>query len=98
MRRASIPSVARGIRGASLLDAALAMPRQGFGGQFVHEFPFEMAAAYIFHLCANHPFVDGNKRIALSACIVFLRMNGWNLAASEDDAYATVLSRSSPGE
>lgn len=80
-----------GIRDAALLDAALAMPRQGFGGEYVHEFPFGMAAAYLFHLCANHPFVDGNKRVALAACIVFLRMNGWNLAASEDAAYATVL-------
>jgi death-on-curing protein len=80
-----------GIREAGLLDSALAMPRQGFGGQYVHEFPFGMAAAYLFHLCANHPFVDGNKRIALSVCITFLRMNGWNLAASEDAAYATVL-------
>ena len=50
-----------------------------------------MAAAYLFHLCANHPFVDGNKRIALAACIAFLRMNGWNLAASEDAAFAIVL-------
>ena len=50
-----------------------------------------MAAAYLFHLCANHPFVDGNKRVALAACIVFLRMNGWNLAVSEDAVYGTVL-------
>lgn len=80
-----------GIRDAGLLESALAMPRQGFGGEFVHEFPFGMAAAYLFHLCANHPFVDGNKRLALAACIVFLRMNGWNLAASEDAACAIVL-------
>ncbi len=80
-----------GMRDAGLLDAALAMPRQGFGGEYVHEFPFGMAAAYLFHLCANHPFVDGNKRTALAACIVFLRFNGWNLAVSEDAAYDTVL-------
>jgi death-on-curing protein len=80
-----------GIRDVGLLESALAMPRQGFGGEFVHEFPFGMAAAYLFHLCANHPFLDGNKRIALSACIVFLRLNGWNLAAPEDGSVDFVL-------
>lgn len=80
-----------GIRDAGLLDSALATPRQGFGGQFVHEYPFGMAAAYLFHLCANHPFLDGNKRTALAACIAFLRMNGWNLVASEDAVVAIVL-------
>jgi death on curing protein len=80
-----------GVRDAGLLESALAMPRQGFGGEHVHEFPFGMAAAYLFHICGNHPFVDGNKRLALAATIVFLRMNGWNLAASEDAAYDLVL-------
>jgi death-on-curing protein len=60
-----------GMRDAGLLDSALAIPRQGIGGEYVHEFPFGMAAAYLFHLCANHPFVDGNKRVALAACIAF---------------------------
>ena len=81
----------QGVRDTGLLESALALPRQGFGGEYVHEFPFGMGAAYLFHLCSNHPFVDGNKRVALAACIVFLRMNGWNLAASEDATYATVL-------
>lgn len=80
-----------GIRDAGLLDSALATPRQGFGGKFVHDFPFGMAAAYLFHVCANHPFVDGNKRTALASCIAFLRLNGWNLIASEDSAVAMVL-------
>jgi death on curing protein len=81
----------QGIRDVGLLESALAMPRQGFGGEFLHEFPFGMAAAYLYHICENHPFVDGNKRVALATCIAFLRMNGWNLAASEDAAYTTVL-------
>jgi death-on-curing protein len=80
-----------GIRDAGLLDSAIATPRQGFGGQYVHEFPFGIAAAYLFHLCANHPFVDGNKRTALATCITFRRMNGWNLVATEDAAVAIVL-------
>lgn len=82
---------AHGIRDAGLLDSSLAMPRQGLGGEYVHEFPFGMAAAYLFHLCENHPFVDGNKRVALATCIVFLRMNGWSLTASDDATYAVVL-------
>jgi death-on-curing protein len=80
-----------GIRDLGLLDSALAMPQQGVQGEFLHVFPFGMAAAYLFHLCANHPFVDGNKRAALAACIVFLRTNGWNLTASEDAAYEQTL-------
>lgn len=79
------------VRDAGLLESALALPRQGFDGEYVHEFPFGMGAAYLFHLCSNHPFVDGNKRVALATCIVFLRINGWNLAATEDAAFTAVL-------
>jgi death on curing protein len=79
------------IRDAGQLDSALALPRQALGEEYVHEFPFGMAAAYLFHLCANHPFVDGNKRTAFAACVVFLRMNGWNLISSEEPTYTLVL-------
>jgi len=48
-----------GLRDRGLLESALATPRQAIEGQFVHEFPFGMAAAYIFHIVKNHPFVDG---------------------------------------
>jgi death-on-curing protein len=82
---------AHGLRDADLLDSANATARQGFGGEFVHEFLFGLAAAYLFHLCANHPFVDANKRTALAACITFLRLNNWNLVATEDAAVAMVL-------
>lgn len=68
-----------GIRDEGLLDAALGMPRQAFGGEFAHPIPFGMAAAYAFHICKNHPFVDGNKRTALAAMVVFLHVNGWVL-------------------
>lgn len=70
-----------GTRDPGLLDAALAMPRQSFGGTFAHDFPFEMAAAYAFHIAKNHPFVDGNKRTALAACATFLHLNGYTLPA-----------------
>lgn len=68
-----------GVRELGLLEAAVNMPRQAIDGAFTHEIPFGMAAAYAFHICKNHPFVDGNKRTALAVCIVFLRLNGWEL-------------------
>ena len=74
---------ASGIRDIGLLRSALAMPPQGFAMQYAHAVPFEMAAAYAFHLCKNHPFFDGNKRVALAACTVFLFLNGWELDADE---------------
>jgi death-on-curing protein len=54
----------------------VAAPRAGFGGKPVYPDLTEVAAAYLFFLCRNHPFVDGNKRAALGVCIVFLRLNG----------------------
>lgn len=80
-----------GLRDLGALDSAMAMPRQSFGGEFAHAFPFGMAAAYTFHLAKNHPFVDGNKRIALMCCISFLRMNGWSLLSDGVDAADRVL-------
>lgn len=70
-----------GIRDLGLLQSAIAMPAGGFGEQFLHEFPHGMAAAYLFHIAANHPFVDGNKRTALDAALTFLEMNGARLDA-----------------
>ncbi len=51
-----------GIRDEGLLESAVAMPQAGFGEQYLHADVFEMAAAYLFHIVRNHPFVDGNKR------------------------------------
>lgn len=67
---------AKGIREAALLESAAAAPQAGFGGKSAFADIVEIAAAYLFYLCRNHPFVDGNKRTALGACIVFLRLNG----------------------
>jgi len=64
-----------GLRDHGLLDAAVAMPRQRFGGAFLHEDIAAMAAAYLFHIAQNHPFVDGNKRAAVMAALAFLRLN-----------------------
>ncbi len=66
-----------GLRDQGLLESAIAMPRATFGGQFVHGSLFEMAAAYAFHIAENQPFLDGNKRTAVLAAVVFLELNGF---------------------
>lgn len=65
-----------GVREMVLLESAVAAPQASFGGESVYTDIAEVAAAYLFFLCRNHPFVDGNKRAALGACIIFLRLNG----------------------
>jgi len=65
-----------GIREMALLESAVAAPQASFGGESVYTDLAEVAAAYLFFLCRNHPFVDGNKRAALGSCIIFLRLNG----------------------
>ncbi len=72
-----------GIRDLGLLESAVAMPQAGFGDQYFHATPFEMAAAYLFHIVQNHPFVDGNKRVGAMAAFVFLKLNGFTLSAKE---------------
>jgi death-on-curing protein len=67
---------ADGVREVPLLESAVAAPQASFGGQSPYKDLAEVAAAYLFYVCKNHPFVDGNKRAALGACIVFLRLNG----------------------
>lgn len=65
-----------GVRDLALLESAVAAPQAGFGGQSPYADSTEIAAAYLFYICRNHPFIDGNKRAALGACLVFLRLNG----------------------
>lgn len=81
-----------GLRDEGLLASAAGMPRQAFGGDFAHSVPFGMAAAYAFHLCNNHPFIDGNKRIGFAAAVTFLRLNAWTLDVSESNAVRQMLS------
>jgi len=61
------------------------------GKKFLHRTVFDKAAAYGFHLCKNHPFVDGNKRTAFVLMVMFLELNGWELSASEEDAYSAMM-------
>ena len=80
-----------GLRDVGLLQSALGMPRASFDGHFLHPSVPEMAAAYLFHLVMNHPFIDGNKRIGLAASIAFLGMNALWLEANEDELTTFVL-------
>ncbi len=80
-----------GIRDLSLLQSALAMPAAGFGGRYLHTDLFEMAAAYLFHITQNHPFVDGNKRTGAVASLVFLSLNGVDVLAEEEEFEKIVL-------
>lgn len=81
-----------GIRDIDLLKSAVAMPAAGFGEDYLHADIFEMAAAYIFHIIQNHPFVDGNKRVGTVAAIVFLMMNGKEINVDEDKLESMVRS------
>ena len=65
-----------GLRDVALLESAVAAPQATYGGKALLKDTVEIAAAYLFYLCSNRPFVDGNKRTALAACLVFLEANG----------------------
>jgi death-on-curing protein len=65
-----------GIRDEALLASAVFAPQSSFGGKSPYIDLIDVAAAYLFYLCRNHPFLDGNKRTAMTAAIVFLRLNG----------------------
>ena len=70
-----------GIHDQGLLESAVAAPQTSFGGESPFADLIEVAAAYLFYLCRNHAFVDGNKRAAMTAAIVFLRLNSIEPAA-----------------
>ncbi|MGH2627820.1 MAG: type II toxin-antitoxin system death-on-curing family toxin [Anaerolineales bacterium] len=80
-----------GIRDLGLLESALAMPQAGIAGQYFHADLYEMAAAYLFHIVKNHPFVDGNKRTGTMAAYAFLGLNGIQVVAPPRDLEALVL-------
>jgi len=80
-----------GLRDTALLESAVAAPQATFGGDSVYKSLEEVAAAYLFYLCRNHPFVDGNKRVALGSCLLFLRLNGIEPAPDGPDWEALTL-------
>ena len=66
-----------GLREQALVESAIAAPQATMMGEPLFCDPIELAAAYLFYLCRNHPFVDGNKRVALATCLVFLSENNF---------------------
>ena len=80
-----------GVRDVGLLESAVANAEATFDGRHLHETPFEIAAAYLYGICKNHPFVDGNKRTAAAAALTFLDMNAIDIDATEDDLYDLVI-------
>lgn len=81
-----------GIRDVGLLQSALAQPQAGFGGEYLHGDIYEMAAAYMFHIVQNHPFLDGNKRVGSAAAIVFLATNDIQIENDEEGLVNLTLS------
>jgi death-on-curing protein len=79
------------VRDLGLLESALAQPRSAFGEQYAHEGLYAMAAAYLFHIARNHPFVDGNKRTALLAALVFLDINGITVERDSEALYELTM-------
>jgi death-on-curing protein len=81
-----------GVRDLGLLESATAQPRATFGGEFLHGDVFDMAAAYLFHIVQNHPFIDANKRTGLMAALVFLDLNGVEIDAPKGSLYDLTMS------
>ena len=75
---------ATGLRDSKILDAALNMPKATYGGVLLHSDPSSIAAAYFYHLCQGHPFVDGNKRVAVLTALLFLEYNGFGVDIPQD--------------
>ena len=82
---------AAGLRDIDLLKSAIGMPSATFGGEYLHPSIIEMAAAYLYHLVENHPFVDGNKRVGAMAALIFLDLNGYDFDASDAEFTDMVL-------
>ena len=80
-----------GVRDEGLLESALAQPQATFGGELLHPTIAEQAAAYLYHIAMNHPFIDGNKRSAFAVTDTFLRLNGFYLNLTDEAAYDLVM-------
>ena len=86
-----------GLRDAAGLESAVATPQATFGGKFLHTTIPSMAAAYLFHLCQNHAFIDGNKRVGANAAITFPLMNNWEPTFDAEELVDLVLSVAAGG-
>ena len=79
-----------GVRDVNLLNSAIATVEATFENEYLHRSIPEMAAAYCYHICKNHPFMDGNKRTALATALVFIELNNYCLVCSEEQLYNVV--------
>lgn len=86
-----------GVRDLGMLKSAAAMPAAGIGGDYFHRDLFEMAAAYLFHLVRNHPFIDGNKRTSAAASFSFLWINGWELVMASEEELEQLVRQAATG-
>jgi death-on-curing protein len=80
-----------GVRSLDLLESAVAQAQASFGGEYLHADVFEMAAAYLYHVVQNHPFVDGNKRTGLLCALVFLDLNGRTIGVPHERLYEMTM-------
>ena len=80
-----------GIRDAGLVESAVAAPRAQFGGELLHAGPITQAGAYLYHLCSNHSFLDGNKRVAFASALVFLHLQGIEVYDRNDQLYELTM-------
>jgi death-on-curing protein len=80
-----------GVTDINLLSSAVYMPESCFDGHYLHKTIPAMAAAYAFHICQNHPFFDGNKRVALASSLVFLDVNGYELNCEDKILYKIIM-------
>jgi death-on-curing protein len=90
-RQIKVHGGSTGVRDEGFLLSALAMPESAFFGQYAHSDIYEMAAAYMFHIVMNHPFIDGNKRTGAASAIIFLGINGIKSTASDAELVELTL-------
>jgi death-on-curing protein len=87
-----------GVRDLNLVSSAINMPQSSFDGEYLHKTIPAMAAAYAYHLCQNHPFIDGNKRVALASSLVFLDINEYAFINCKDDIVYSEIMNVAKGE
>ena len=80
-----------GLRDRGALESSVAQPSQSFAGEDLYPSPVSKAAALSFFLATNHPFVDGNKRVAHAALEIMLVLNGYELQATIDEQEQIML-------
>ena len=80
-----------GVRDLNLLSSAIYMPESCFNGNYLHKTIPAMAASYAYHICQNHPFIDGNKRVALACSLVFLDINGYEFDCNDEILYDEIM-------